>query len=114
MIQSLGKVVVPSAGTPIQVTVNNFVPFPTGDVKCHSFMVQAWFNNTGKVWVGNMPNFSKITGRGLVAVIPIPTTNLIQSFSATIASAVNTFNMIDIWIDVDVSNEAALVAVVIQ
>lgn len=107
MQQSLGKVTVASAGTPVRATANQTTPanrFPA-----HSYLVEAVVGNTGKVYIG-AAGMDKSTLVGVFVVLPPPTANVLPSFSATVSYSPNHFNMADVWIDVDTNNEGALVS----
>lgn len=110
MLRSLGKVTIPNAGTPVQATVNQSDPAQV--FLCHAFLVESWPTNVGKIYVG-LKNMDKSSGSNLLAVLAIPTTNSIPTFSATIAAAPNALSINDIYIDADTSNDSALVSVVI-
>lgn len=107
MIQPLGKLVVVAAGTPVAVQsllgVNINKPTPI-----HAIMVQAWFANSGKIYVG-VEGMNKLTGVGVMAVLPAPTDSFIATFSAALTIAPNGMRVADFWIDADTTNDSALV-----
>jgi len=107
MIKSLGKVTVAVAGTPEAITKN----WTATTRRCHSFLVEVLPTNTGKVYVGDK-NLNKSTLAGVFAILAIPTTNLLPSFSATLSYAPDAFDAGDIFLDVDVSGEGAVCSVV--
>lgn len=110
MLRSLGKITVPAAGTPVRATANQSVP--AQPYLCHAIMVEAWPTNTGKVYVG-LSGMNTTTGVNVLAILAVPTTNSIPTFSATIAAAPNALSADDVYIDVQTNGEAALVSVVI-
>jgi len=75
-------------------------------------MVEAKFNNGGKIYIGTA-SFSKTTGVGLLAVLAIPTANMIPTFSATISFMPNGLNLADYWIDSESGSDGALLSAVI-
>lgn len=110
-IVSLGKVAITAAGTPEPATKNQ--PTPTKRFIVHSFVVEALPSNTGKVYIG-INALNKSTLAGVYAILPIPTTSIIPSFSATLGHAYDAFDMSLIGIDVEVSGEGVLISVVRQ
>lgn len=108
-LHALGKVTVVTAGTPVEVTINQTTP--SARYAAHSFMVEALPANTGKIYVGFV-GLNKGTLANVLAIIPVPTVNLIPSFSSTIAYAPGGFNLADIYIDADVNGEGALVSAI--
>jgi hypothetical protein len=120
-LESLGFVTVASAGTPERATKNvgqtgsNLGPVgsPGNRFPCHSFLVEALPTNTGKVYVGKRSAMNKTTGAGLLAILPIPTTNLLPSFSSTMSKSFNAFDLSTIWIDVEVSGDGVLISAII-
>lgn len=110
MLESLGKVVVAAAGTPARATANRSDPVER--YECHAFMIEVDASNTGKIYVGNSA-MNKTTLAGVYAVLPVPGTNTIPTFSTTISYAINPLNLDDVWIDADTNGEGALVAAMI-
>lgn len=104
--QSLGKITITTAGTPERATKGQSDPGKR--IGAHAIMVQAWPGNTGKVWVG-LVGLNKTTGANVIVILPIPTTNILPSYNAVISQAAAAFDLRDIYLDVDVSGEAALV-----
>ena len=68
-------------------------------------------SNTGKVYVGAL-GMNTSTLAGVYAVLAIPSTTSLPAFSATITFAPGSFNLNEIYLDVDVSAEGALVSYV--
>ena len=110
MIQSLGKVVVTTAGTPVQMTQNST---NQTKVRCHSFMVEALSANSGKIYIG-AKGMSKTTLAGVYAILPVPTANILPSFSATLTLVPDAFIPSTIYIDADVSGEGVLASIVVS
>lgn len=103
---SLGKVTA-TAGTPVRLTTNE--SDPTARYGAHSYLVEALSTNTGAVYIGSA-SLNRTTLAGVYAILPPPTTNSYPNFSATVTYAAAAFNLAEIYIDVDVSNEGALVS----
>lgn len=106
---SLGHVTT-TAGTPVRITANT-----TGAAVrlCHAILVEQWPGNTGKVYVMRS-NGVAATGVGVLAILPIPTTNSLPSVSAGIPSCPDGLNAADYYIDVEVSGEGPLVSILIN
>ena len=110
MVETLGKVTVPVPGTPVRLTINR--PVPTDRYACHAILVQAVFNNTGRVYVGTSA-MNKATLANVHAQLAIPTANQIPSFSAALTIAPNAIQAQDIFLDADVAGEGAIVTALI-
>jgi hypothetical protein len=106
-LKTFGKVVVTTAGTPERVTKNEATP--AARVGAQSVFIQAWHANLGKVFIG-VSGMNKGTGAGVIATLPIPTTNIHPSFSGAIVEAPAGLNLADLFLDVDTSGEAAIVS----
>lgn len=102
-ISSIGKVTVSTAGTPVQVT--------STITDCQAISIQALAANTGKIYVG-LKNMNKTTLVGVVAVLAVPTTNIIPSFNAY-QPQIAGLNADAFYVDADVSSEGVLVAFLI-
>lgn len=110
MLHSLGKVVVTTSGTPVLATGNQ--SSPTERVGCNAIMVEAWPDNTGKIYVCDRANAVISTGVGILAILAPPTANFIPSFSATLPYAPGGLNAAQIWLDAETGGEAAIVSYV--
>jgi hypothetical protein len=108
-IDSLGKVTVAAAGTPVRIT-NNEVD-PVKSVRAHSFLIQVLPTNTGKIYIGKA-SMNKVTLAGVFVVLGLPSSVAIPSFSATLSYAPAAFELIKIFIDADVDDDGALVTFV--
>ncbi len=114
---SLGKVTVPTPGTPVQVTANlPTTPPATGvnltrnQASCLSILIQADPANTGKIYIGTV-GFNKTTGVGRLAVLGKPTDNFIPSASATIPNAPSALTAADYGLDAEIANDGATVSI---
>lgn len=108
---SLGKITITSAGTPVQLTVNQ--PDPAALLAVHSILIQVWPVNAGKIYILSSPTANVATGEGVLAVLPVPTTNIIPSASATVTYAPAAINAAGYWIDAE-SNGDGVIASYIQ
>jgi hypothetical protein len=106
MIQVLGKLAVPTAGTPVQLysllAAANF-PFKA----YHAIMLQANFNNTGKIYIGNA-QMNKTTLVGCCAVLAIPTVAGAQSFGMALPLSPAGVDITALYLDADVNGESVL------
>ena len=109
MVKAKGKVTVTTSGTPVRLTINE--TDPTARVACHAFMVEAWPTNTGKMYVMDRSNGVIATGVGVVAILAIPTSNILPVFTAGFSSAPNAFNLANYYVDADTNGEAVLVSI---
>src|SRR5206468_8968361 len=91
MIKSKGKVTVTTAGAPSRLTANE--TNPSSRVASHAIMVEAWPTNGGKVYIMDRPNGDRTTGVGVIAILAVPTANIIPIFTAGISSAPNGLNL---------------------
>lgn len=107
---SLGYVTVPAGGTPIRSTANE--SNPPARIAAHSIFFQQKSSNSGKVYICSSATANRTTGEDVLAVLSIPTTNLLPSASVTVTYAPNGFNVADFWVDVDVDGDAVLVSYV--
>ena len=105
---AFGKVSVPVAGTPVQVVA----PPSMNPPSCHALIIEALPGNTGKIYVG-LQGLDK-TGLGQVLIVlPIPTANLLPTFSIALTVAGNAINVGSLWIDADVSGEGVLISALV-
>ncbi len=107
MIHSLGRVTT-TAGALVRLT--NAAVTPTQRQPAHSFLVQTIESNTGRVFLYDRAGGTK--AMGVLAVLAIPTANSIPAFNATVSSTVASFDLSNIWIDVEVGGEGVYVSFV--
>lgn len=104
-----GAIVVPVPGTPVQVTAPSVGGGTNGNpFAIHGVMFQALPTNTGKVYIG-VADMNKSTYANVAAVLPIPTTNFLPTFSTSITIAPMALTLLEFWIDADVADEGVLV-----
>ncbi|KKN18840.1 hypothetical protein LCGC14_0951810 [marine sediment metagenome] len=108
-IRSAGFVTT-TAGVLVRLTANE--TDPTTNLDAHSIMAEALQGNTGRVYIGSSA-MVRATGVGVYAVIPIPTSNILPTFTATIAYAPAALLLNELFLDVDVDNEGVLVSYVV-
>lgn len=106
MLQS-GGLVTATAGTPVRLTNNE--GDPTAQLMVRSFMAQAHLSNTGNVYIGTA-SLNKTTLAGVYGIIPIPTTNIIPSFGASITFHPGPVDLNDIYLDVDTTGEGVIIS----
>lgn len=108
---SAGRTLVAVPGTPQQVQVPAAVAGPgsPGLSTVHAVVIQALAGNTGKVYVG-VAGLTKATLVGVLVVLPIPTANLIASFSVSLTAGANALSLSDLYIDADVPGEGVLIS----
>lgn len=111
MLQSYGKVVVSTAGTPVQATANQTNPITP--VPANAVLIEAWPSNTGKIYIGVVSSMSKSTGVGVIGVLAVPTANFIPSFSATLAYSTGGLDVSQLWVDADNSSDSVIVSAVL-
>lgn len=106
---SLGYVTVTNSGT-LELATQN-VANPPARIAAHSILFQQYPSNTGKIYICQK-NADVSTGTGVLAVLSIPTTNLLPSVAVTVTYAPNGFNVADFYVDADVSGDKCLVSYV--
>ena len=107
MWKPLGRVTVAVAGVPARATVNQSDPAARFPV--HSILFQQVAGNTGYIYIKS----SNAAGTSnILATLAIPTSNILQSASCTVANQQNGFNVADYWIDVSVGGESCQVSAI--
>ena len=111
MIRPAGKVTVPVPGTPVIATINlpnQGISFGERPYVCHAVMFQALRGNTGAVFIGTAA-LDAASEANLFAVLAIPTTNSLPSFSAALTIAPNGLVLNEFYIDAAVAGDGVLV-----
>jgi hypothetical protein len=109
---ALGKLVTVAAGTPVQVpppALPGAGPASPALSTVHAFVVEALESNTGKVYIG-IAGMDKTTRVGVLMTLPVPTANLIPTFSVSLTAAANALSLTDIWIDTDNNGEGVTIS----
>jgi hypothetical protein len=114
LMVAVGSFTVPVPGTAVQVTVPVGLAGPTspGLTSAHAIIIQALPTNVGKVWIGTK-GIVKTGYVNVLQILPIPTGNLIPSFSMAIALGANSLGLTDLWIDADIGNDGVLIAALV-
>ncbi len=110
MIQAIGKLLVASPGTLVRATSGQ--PDPAANLRCHGFLFQALPGNLGKVYIGG-PGLVRASLADVLAILAIPTTNLLPTFSAAVTISTNSLSLEGIYLDADFSNEGALCTILV-
>jgi len=121
MIADLGYVTVATPGTLVQATINintgsPQMPFTRGYYPCHGILFQAYSSasasNVGRIYILRTGG-DKSTGVGLLAVLAIPTANIIGSASFTLTLAEAALDASQFFLDADVSMDRCLVSALV-
>lgn len=81
-----------------------------GPANVHAVMLQAWFSNAGKVYIGDSPAMTK-AGVDLSNVLVAPGSNQPASFSMALVASPNGVGFDSIYLMVDAANDGVLVTV---
>lgn len=106
---ALGKLTLTAAGTPQRLTVPLEKMNPPS---CHAVFIEVLPTNTAKIYVG-LAGLAKATLVQVLAILPVPTVNLLPTFTIAVTVAGNAINVGDLWIDADVSGEGVLVSALV-
>ncbi len=121
MIADLGYVTVATPGTLVQATINIStgspqMPFTRGYYPCHGVLFQAYSSasgsNVGRIYILRTGG-DKSTGVGLLAVLAIPTANIIPSCSLTLTIAVADLDVSQFYLDADSAGDKCLISALI-
>lgn len=110
MIRPVAKILVATAGTPVQATSQE--PDPTKPVVIHGILVQALPTNQGHVYIGTA-TMDKDTLADVFAILATPTANFLPTFSAALTIAPNGLSLNQFWIDADNNDDGALVTILV-
>lgn len=100
---SLGKITVTNAGTIVQVS--------SSSKPAQLITISQNPANTGKIFIG-LSTLVASTRVGVLFILPIPTVNVLPSFTLQWPDAHAMFDLQDFWLDADVNGEAAIVSYV--
>jgi hypothetical protein len=117
-VVSFGLVTVTTGGTPVNAAANILDQLAPGEpVLLQSVLVQAHFNNTGKVYVltamPTPPVDRRATLVGAIAVLPAPadpTDGPFPSASVGVPLQMTTMDLRQLWIDADVSGNGVIIS----
>jgi hypothetical protein len=105
---AFGKILVPAAGQPVQIQA----PPAMNPPSCHALIIEALPGNTGKIYVG-LAGLTRATLQQVLIILPIPTVNLLPTFSIALTVAGNAINVGSLWVDADVAGEGVLVSALV-
>lgn len=108
MIQALGMIPVPAPGTP--VAIDTALPNPDKSMSIHGALFEQIPGQTGKIYIGRK-SMDKSSLVGVYAILAIPTTNFLPTFSVALTIAPNGLSTIEFWVDADVAGEGVLVTI---
>ncbi len=112
---ALGKLTVPTSGTPVQVpapVLPGQGPTLPALSTVHALVIEVLSTNTGKIYVG-IAGLNKSTLAGVLMVLPVPTANLLPTFSISLTAAANALSLTDLVVDADNSGEGVLISGII-
>jgi hypothetical protein len=105
---AFGPILVPVAGQPYQVPV----PAEMNPPSCHAVIIEALPGNTGKIYIG-LQGLNRASLAQVLAILPLPTANLLPTFSIALTVAGNAINVGAFWIDADISGEGVLLSALV-
>lgn len=111
-----GKTTVLAPGTPVQVQVPAAIAGPgnPGLSTVHAFIVEVLASNTGKIYLGTLGlNKSASALTNVLVVLPVPTVNILPTFSVSLTAAANALSLSDLWVDADVATDGVLISAVV-
>lgn len=103
---AFGKILV--AASPKKVVA----PPEMNPPSCHAVIIEALPTNTGKIYIG-LSGLDKVTLARVLVILPIPTANLIPTFSIALTVAGNAINVGDLWLDADLLGEGVLLSALV-
>ena len=102
MLQTLGKVTVPSAGTPVQLS--------TKTLNANSAYFQALSGNTGKMYVGLAGMIKTTLVNVLHVIVPPPASPLTLDSWDVVGITIGPIDFSQLWIDADTSTQGLLIS----
>lgn len=110
-IRSLGRVTVVTSGTPVRATFNEVVEDTRYPI--HAMLFQRDVTSeTGLVYILANEDAVIATRVGVIAILAIPTSNILPSFSATITLAAAGLDLRNYFIDADNDGEGCIVSAI--
>src|SRR4029077_21130554 len=105
---SLGFLLVTTPGKLIRFTFNQ--ADPNKAISCNGILAEAMYltnghKNTGLVYICDRPNPNYTSGVGVLAIIGIPTSANIGSYSASMPAAPAALNAGDFYVDADIAGD---------
>lgn len=117
MTKIVGKITVPVAGTPIQLSVQTLIlqalnpagtPAAKAFTKVQAILLQALFTNTGKIYIGNA-GLVKATYVGVGYTLIVPSATAIPSFGMALNTGAAGVDLAEVYLDADNSGEGVSV-----
>lgn len=105
---AFGKIVIPTGGVPQQIVVPKAMNPPS----CHAVIIETLPSNTGKIYIG-LVGLTRATLVQVLAILPVPTVNLLPTFSIALTVAGNAINVGDLWLDADTNGEGVLLSALV-
>lgn len=108
---SLGFITVTTPGTPVRFSFNQADQAKA--INCNGVLAEAIYTtnghkNTGLVYILDRPNPNYTSGVGILAVLAIPSSASIGSYSASMPAAAAALNICDFWVDADISGDGVI------
>ena len=107
----LGRIVVPAAGTPVQLSASLAGVLGAQQakfLKYHALLIQVWYANTGKIYIG-AADMVKGTGSKVGVTLPLPSSTSIPAHGMTDVLSPAGISLDDVWIDADVNGDSVTV-----
>ncbi len=120
MIQTLGRIIVAAALTPVNALaqahvngtdsgLNTHIP-DTSAQEAFSFTVQAWHANTGRIWVGNRAVMNLVTGAGVLLFLPSAAGSVALTIERGMTGGRGLIDLRSLWVDAEISGDSVLVS----
>ena len=110
-LRSLGRITVVTSGTPVRATLNEVVADTRYPV--HAMLFQRDDSSEiGNVYIGTSADMDISTLAGVIAILAIPTANILPSFSATITLAAAGLDLRNYFVDADVNGEGCIISAI--
>ncbi len=119
MLVAIGRVNVPSAGSPVSILSRlstahlRKINATTQLAPAHGIQLQTYYSNGGKIWIGDQ-DLNKSTQDGVGHILAPPSTNFYPSWSAALTVSPNALSLAGVYLDVDNSNEGALLFLLVN
>jgi hypothetical protein len=110
MWRSLGKVTVASHLVNVRATDNE--SDSTARWPCHALLFEQGPGNTGRIYVFDRQTGDQTTLEGCLAILAVPTVNMLPSVSATITYAPAGLDASTYWVGASVDGEGVLISAI--
>lgn len=105
---AFGKILIPTPGQPVQVQA----PVIMNPPSCHAVIIEALPSNSGKIYIG-LVGLDKVSLAQVLVILPIPTVNLLPTFSIALTVAGNAINVGSLYLDAEVAGEGVLLSALV-